>query len=64
MKIKSVIGFNLSSQKFYPIGAGRLIKMHAADVKKVLRSGGPHLCRSQAGRIIKMPDWKFQPGMF
>ncbi len=38
MKIKSVIGFNLSSQNLDVIAAWRLIKMRAADVKKVLRA--------------------------
>jgi hypothetical protein len=63
MNIKSVIGINLSSQNLDVIAGSRLIKMRATGVKKVLRLGGPHLCRSQAGRIIKMPDWKFQSGM-
>jgi hypothetical protein len=63
MKIKSVIGFNLSSQNLDVIAAWRLIKMRAAGVKKVLRRGETRLRHSQAHLEIKMPDWKFQSGM-
>jgi hypothetical protein len=38
MKIRSVIGFNLSSQNLDPIATCWLIKNHRKSVKKLLRT--------------------------